>query len=707
MNDDLKTIVIEKLNLLWSYIYQYAPFLLEKYKSNIEQYTQEQPYTEVIILVVSIFLSYHLLKWGVKNLYTLITVVIQVVLVKPVRFIYTVLKVAVVYVFIEPIKYVGKTIGGISMKESLGIVEIPKNKRGLVYQKLGKKTHKIVSIDQEAGYQAEMLEEGRHFGYWKWKYEIELIDPIEIKQDEIALVMANEGAKNMTNIALGKIVECNDFQDGKMFLQNGGEKGRQLAILTEGIYFINPKLFTIYTSMNIPNGDKLYGLLKKHTVPINKVAIVNILIGQEAEFHEILKIDKEIHNSYQNPQAFFDVGGCRGLQDQLLTSGEYSINPWFAELKQVDLVDVPSGTVGVVISDKGRIPQEGEEIVDGMKGVWSQALREGRYPLNTEYKHCFLLPTNEIILYWKSSKDKDKNNYDIDLDPIEVGTKDGYNIALEISQTIWIREEDAPKLILKMSAHESTQNIQGDQKHGKYPAVRNLISRIIKPMVESHFKSIAHNYKAIEFRNSQGDIRISAHEQIKSTLNSYGVSVKPLTMTLIKFPESIDQELREIEQEERKRSRLKEQRETEKVAQEHERADQEHKNALDKLQAESRKKVAKTDTEIFEMTEKAKIEVELKRTEILIKKEEEFIRIYGKEVYLELQKYIEFAKIQLPQYGGEAIGLALMQHYFDPQTKKFVTGSSNDFLKILGQFIEENNLQIAMRSEATDKKTYK
>ena len=47
---------------------------------------------------------------------------------------------------------------------------------------------------------------------------------------------------------LGKVVDCDNFQDARKFLVNGGEKGRQLGILTAGTYRINTALFTVITA---------------------------------------------------------------------------------------------------------------------------------------------------------------------------------------------------------------------------------------------------------------------------------------------------------------------------------------------------------------------------------------------------------------------------------------------------------------------------
>src|SRR6185369_4125653 len=69
-----------------------------------------------------------------------------------------------------------------------------------------------------------------------------------VPQSEIALVVAADGAAIPSDRILGKIVECDNFQDARKFLSNGGEKGRQLGMLTAGTYRINKALFTVITS---------------------------------------------------------------------------------------------------------------------------------------------------------------------------------------------------------------------------------------------------------------------------------------------------------------------------------------------------------------------------------------------------------------------------------------------------------------------------
>lgn len=55
----------------------------------------------------------------------------------------------------------------------------------------------------------------------------------------------------MPSQTLGRIVECNNFQDARKFLAARGQKGRQRGILREGVYAINIALFNVITEDHV------------------------------------------------------------------------------------------------------------------------------------------------------------------------------------------------------------------------------------------------------------------------------------------------------------------------------------------------------------------------------------------------------------------------------------------------------------------------
>ena len=99
----------------------------------------------------------------------------------------------------------------------------------------------------EAGYQADILRGGLHFGLWRWQYTIHKFPLVTIKQGKIGYVFSRGGDQLMPSQTLARVIECNNFQDARKFLANNGQKGRQRGILREGVYAINIALFNVIT----------------------------------------------------------------------------------------------------------------------------------------------------------------------------------------------------------------------------------------------------------------------------------------------------------------------------------------------------------------------------------------------------------------------------------------------------------------------------
>src|SRR5262245_62070163 len=133
----------------------------------------------------------------------------------------------------------------------LGAVLIQERQVGIVVKRFGTRAlppGRLVALDGEAGYQADTLPPGLHFGYWRWQYRILKMPVTIVPQGEIALVIAAAGQPIPPERILGRVVDCDNFQDARKFLCNGGEKGRQLGLLTAGTYRINTVLFGVITS---------------------------------------------------------------------------------------------------------------------------------------------------------------------------------------------------------------------------------------------------------------------------------------------------------------------------------------------------------------------------------------------------------------------------------------------------------------------------
>jgi uncharacterized membrane protein YqiK len=396
----------------------------------------------------------------------------------------------------------------------LGSVFIRERQVGIVIKKWGSRSlppGRLIAVGGEAGYQAETLAPGLHFGFFRWQYRIIKAPVTVVPQGEIALVVAADGASIPSERILGKVVDCDNYQDARKFLLNGGEKGRQLGILTAGTYRVNKALFDVITSMTAPEHGMGAGQLTLQRVEPDMVGIVTTLDGKPIEAGEIAGTTIPGHENFQNAQAFLDGSGRRGLQEQILLSGTWNLNPWFIQVEQVPMVQIPIGYVGVVISFVGKAHvdvsglefKHGDLVNVGHKGVWVTPLYPGKHPLNTRVMKVELVPTTNIVLNWASRTEA--HHYDEKLSSITVRSKDGFAFNLDVAQIIHVGALDAPKVISRVGS------------------MQNLVDHGLQPIVGNYFRNSAQDYTVLDFLSARSQRQIEAAEHIRKAIGAYDV----------------------------------------------------------------------------------------------------------------------------------------------------------------------------------------
>jgi uncharacterized membrane protein YqiK len=393
-------------------------------------------------------------------------------------------------------------------------VVIRERQVGIVVKRFANRTlppGHLIALNGEAGYQADTLAPGVHFGYWLWQYRIIKVPITVVPQGEIALVLAADGAAIPAERILGKVVDCDNFQNARTFLANGGEKGRQCGILTAGSYRINTALFSVITAREAAQHGMGPEQFRLQRVEPDKVGIVTTLDGQPIEAGEIAGPVIAGHGDFQNAQAFLDGGGRRGLQEQILLSGTWNLNPWFAQVEQVPMVQIPIGYVGVVISFVGAAHvdvsgvefRHGDLVNPGHKGVWVAPLYPGKHPLNTRVMKVELVPTTNIVLNWATRTEA--HHYDDKLSSITVRSKDGFAFNLDVSQIIHVGATDAPKVISRVGS------------------MQNLVDHVLQPIVGNYFRNSAQGYSVLDFLSARSQRQTEAAEHIRKAIGAYDV----------------------------------------------------------------------------------------------------------------------------------------------------------------------------------------
>ena len=395
----------------------------------------------------------------------------------------------------------------------IGTWVIHEYESGLVVKKFGKSLPpgRLIAQNGEAGYQADLLSPGWHFGLWRWKYRIDKVPMLTVWPSEIAVVVANDGDAIPSERILGQEVECDDFQNSSAFLANGGEKGRQLAFLTAGTYRINPALFQVVTTDNAEQFGMRAADLTVYEVAPSKVGIVNVLDGRPIPSGDLAGPEVTGHDNFQRGQAYIAAGGYRGLQEQVLLSGSWNLNPWFVQVEQLPMTEIPIGYVGVVVSYVGKehLDLSGEDfthgdlVEKGRKGVWIEPLLPGKHPVNSRVMKVELVPTTNIVLNWATRTEA--HHYDEKLQPITVRSKDGFSFTLDVSQIIHIGMKAAPRVISRVGS------------------MQNLVDHVLQPTVANYFRNSAQEVTVLEFLSARSQRQKEAYDNINKAIEAYDV----------------------------------------------------------------------------------------------------------------------------------------------------------------------------------------
>jgi uncharacterized membrane protein YqiK len=447
----------------------------------------------------------------------------------------------------------------------LTLVYIPNNQVGIV-EKLWARQGSvpegaILALHGEAGYQAELLRGGMHFGLWRWQYRIHKVNLVTIPQGKIGYVYARDGEPLQPSQTLGRVAPCNNFQDARVYLEgvdNGGEvvrgqRGRQRNILREGVYAINLALFVVisedavFALSSLQSRHERETLADWHkqlkesegfapvivggpvsttdpfhpdrTMNVDSIAIVTVHDGPSLPPGEIIAPavgteagDPNYHNNYQDPEAFLRAGGRRGRQYVPLTDGTYFINRWFATVEQVAKTVVPIGFVGVVVSYHGRVGRDlsgtsfrhGELVAEGEKGVWERPLGPGKYPFNTYAGNIILVPTTNFVLHWITGR-SEAHRYDESLRSIDLVTRDAYEPMLPLSVVVHIDYQKAPNVIQRF----------GD--------VKRLITQTLDPMLSAYFRDIAHKKTMLELLQDRDAIQHEGREEMRRKFREFDI----------------------------------------------------------------------------------------------------------------------------------------------------------------------------------------
>ncbi len=440
----------------------------------------------------------------------------------------------------------------------------------------------VVARNGEIGVQANILMPGL---YWRipiiWKIEKQFVT--EISPAEVGIVESIDGRPIPKGRLLGDEIECNHFQDAKMFLDNGGMKGPQTAILRPGTYRINTYAFKIMRARitEVPP-ERIGVVIANDGLPLPSGFIVapRPLERPTAEYPKAKNCQY-----FQDGQAFLLSSGYRGPQLDTLQPGRYYINPLLFKVELYDVTEVPPGYVAVLRSNVGMdlekalgtpipnvgavgpvgketpsrqlvgvaqpIHEEAETLLildKNMRGIWREPIAPGKYNLNPLAFTPYFVPTSAVTIDWASGFDQraqhttpeilsmkgtktteihvmetesDKATEFFKFSQLRVTSMDGFQLEVDVRMIIRIRPQNAAFII------------------ARFGSVKNLIEQIVHPLIDSSFRNKAGEEKAINFIMSRTELQRSALEKAQQQFEIYHVEAQNLLIAYIKVDQAL------------------------------------------------------------------------------------------------------------------------------------------------------------------------
>jgi regulator of protease activity HflC (stomatin/prohibitin superfamily) len=441
-----------------------------------------------------------------------------------------------------------------------------------------------VAFHGEAGYQAALLSPGLRFKLWP-VYAVTRHPMVQIPAGQIGVVIAQVGSA--LPIGAKSAVyrpEFGTFQDLATFVDKGGQKGVQRTVLPPGtVAPIHPIGFLVITKgrvYGIPVAEEFARLARQagkltaqsfglepeqlnvvriepqtkqdgaivdmigivttlEGTPLPKGAIANRLgdfedIAQQERrdgskdsdlMEAILSVKNDVHNNYQDFQAFLDNGGRIGLQHDPLLYGAYNLNPFLVSVGMVPMLVVKQGEVAVVKAYVGLATEDtsgsefkfGSLVRPGHRGIWQEPLRTGKYAINPRCYSVEIVPTFILTLNWADATST-AHNLDKDLHQIRAKSKEGFVFDIDLQVQIHVPDTEAPKVI----------SIVG--------TMFNLVNEVLQAAVGNHFRDKLQSMPAIDFIEKRQDVQEQAQSHISQKLKDYRVETRGVYIQDVVFP---------------------------------------------------------------------------------------------------------------------------------------------------------------------------
>jgi regulator of protease activity HflC (stomatin/prohibitin superfamily) len=247
------------------------------------------------------------------------------------------------------------------------------------------------------------------------------------------------------------------------------------------------------------------------------------------------------------------------------------------------VLEVQRGEVAVIVSNIGIDPttiatgdknipplQEGVEryvVSSGYRGIQREVLGPGIYYLNKLAFIPHIISTTNITIDWAMESASSANNHPApdssinyandatratayantiakntpatstitksvtviksarEFDPLNIVSKDGFEISVEVKVIFRVLPEQAPHMVARIGT------------------IENLIEHVIHPLIDSSFRNLASSSEAMQFMQDRYEEQRKAEDHVADELKKYFVECVSVLICQIKLPDRLMQTL--------------------------------------------------------------------------------------------------------------------------------------------------------------------
>jgi regulator of protease activity HflC (stomatin/prohibitin superfamily) len=328
------------------------------------------------------------------------------------------------------------------------------------------KDGRILATDGEVGVQAQVLMPGLHFGYWPFVYNVNSEPLTEVEAGKIALVEAQDGLP----LTDGQLFAAEwpkerheQMLDAVYFLTDGkGNRGRQISVLTPGLYRLNTALFKIK-------------LVEQTEVSAGEVAVLTTNFGSRPT----AKIELEVapgSGAAHDPELLPMLArpGEMGVQTDPLAPGKYAIN-----------------TDAVTVTQLWTTPMVAH----------FAATQSGNYRYDQQ--------TDQPVLQQQSKGSEGGPRIDgLEEREITVRTSDGFTFPVDVRVEYQIEPRHAAKVVAMLKDDEGIQ-------------FRNALNSAVRAI----FRNNAEKVRALDYVNSRSQQESQSLLMLRDQMARFGITI--------------------------------------------------------------------------------------------------------------------------------------------------------------------------------------